>query len=370
MTERITAGFIPLVDASSLLVAQDFGFAEAEGLHIELVREVSWANVREKLSVGLFDVAHLLAPMALASRLGIVPGAVPLTAHFVLALNGNAITVSLPLHRDIAGELRDAGRSPADTARALKRVVERRREAGKDLLTFGTTFPFSCHTYLLHHWMASAGIDPLDDVRIVVLPPPAMAEYLASGEVDGFCVGAPWNSAAVEAGTGAILHFGCEIASPLVEKVLATREAFAHDRPDVLIRLMRALSNAADFLVDPANRAICCRKLSAPNRIGAEPFLIERALSGSLKLTLEDKIREDSRYLLLGSHALARPDHGQAEWLYAQMVRWGHVALSPALSAAANASFSSSLFDQAFTSGGTLESSGTAFSTFLGARPE
>src|SRR5271157_799994 len=101
MTDKIVAGFIPLVDAAALLTAADFSFAEREGLEIALVREVSWANVREKLSAGIFDVAHLLAPMAIASSLDLMPGSVPLTAPYVLAINGNAITVSPMLFRKI-----------------------------------------------------------------------------------------------------------------------------------------------------------------------------------------------------------------------------------------------------------------------------
>src|SRR5215468_2222595 len=127
MTERITAGFIPLVDAASLLIAADFGFAEAEGLDIELVREVSWANMREKLGAGRYDVVHLLAPMAVASSLGLMPGSVPLTAPYVLAINGNAITVSLNLYGEIAAQLAGAEPAPLATAQAIARIAASRK---------------------------------------------------------------------------------------------------------------------------------------------------------------------------------------------------------------------------------------------------
>src|SRR5207237_5762106 len=65
MTEKLRIGFIPLVDATVLLVAVDQGFTAAEGLSIELVREVSWSNVRDKLNIGLFDAAHLLSAVAI-----------------------------------------------------------------------------------------------------------------------------------------------------------------------------------------------------------------------------------------------------------------------------------------------------------------
>ena len=154
MRDKVIAGFIPLVDAAGLLIAADFGFAEKEGLQIELVREVSWANVREKLSAGIFDVAHLLAPMAIASTLDLMPGSVPLAAPYVLATNGNAITVSEALYRGIAMRLEGREMTPLATAQALAAIIAERKEAGEAPLTFGTTFPFSCHTYQLRFWMA------------------------------------------------------------------------------------------------------------------------------------------------------------------------------------------------------------------------
>ncbi len=95
------------------------------------------------------------------------------------------------------------------------------------------TFPFSHHNYQLRYWMAAGGIDPDEDVRLVVLLHlHRMVESLTSGHVDGFCVGAPWNSVAVDAGIGRILHFGCEIKSRVTEKVFAVREKWANEHPD------------------------------------------------------------------------------------------------------------------------------------------
>ena len=100
---------------------------------------------------------------------------------------------------------------PMATARALSRVVASRRRGGAEPLTFGMTFPFSTHNYQLRFWMAAGGVDPDEDVRLVVLPPPFMADSIASGQIDGFCVGAPWNSIAVDRGVGHILHFVSDI---------------------------------------------------------------------------------------------------------------------------------------------------------------
>src|ERR1700751_4862196 len=112
-------GFIPLVDAAALIVAVDKGFTAAEGLDVTLVREVSWSNVRDKLNIGLFDAAHLLAPVAIASSLGLGHIKVPIVAPFNLGLNGNAITVSSALHAAIMAEIAGDRFDPMATAQAL-----------------------------------------------------------------------------------------------------------------------------------------------------------------------------------------------------------------------------------------------------------
>src|SRR3989337_3296687 len=104
-SKRLRIGFIPLADAAALLVAVDKGFTADEGLDVELVREVSWSNVRDKLNIGLFDAAHLIAPIAIASSLGLGHVKVPIVAPFCLGLNGNAITVSPALYAAIMAEV-------------------------------------------------------------------------------------------------------------------------------------------------------------------------------------------------------------------------------------------------------------------------
>ena len=227
MTTPLHIGFIPLVDAAALIIAVDKGFAAAEGLDVTLVREVSWSNVRDKLNIGLFDAAHLLAPVAIASSLGLGHVKVPIVAPFNLGLNGNAITVSPALHAAIMGEIEGDAFDPMATALALARVVAIRRKSGAEPLTFGMTFPFSTHNYQLRFWMAAGGVDPDEDVRLVVLPPPYMVDSLANGHVDAFCVGAPWNSVAVDLGVGHILHFVSDILVRAAEKVLAVRQSWS-----------------------------------------------------------------------------------------------------------------------------------------------
>jgi two-component system, oxyanion-binding sensor len=366
MTTPLRIGFIPLVDAAALILAVDRGFAAAEGLDVTLVREVSWSNVRDKLNIGLFDAAHLLAPVAIASSLGLGHVKVPITAAFNLGLNGNAITVSPALHAAIIKEVSGDPFDPMATALALSRVVAARRQSGAEPLTFGMTFPFSTHNYQLRFWMAAGGVDPDEDVRLVVLPPPYMVDSLANGHVDAFCVGAPWNSVAVDLGVGHILHFVSDILVRAAEKVLAVRQGWADKAPDTLAALIRAHQRAVEYIEDPQNRAEAARILAQPERIGVDADVIQRTLDGRLKISPDGALRESGRYLLVGREGAARPDPVQAAWLYAQMVRWGQASFSPEALKTAQAVFRPDLYDAALGRGGKPAEASVAVGAFTG----
>jgi ABC-type nitrate/sulfonate/bicarbonate transport system substrate-binding protein len=355
MTTPVHIGFIPLVDAAALIVAVDKGFTAAEGLDVTLAREVSWSNVRDKLNIGLFDAAHLLAPVAIASSLGLGHIRVPIVAPFNLGLNGNAITVSPALHAAIMAEIDGDPFDPMATALALSRVVATRRKHGAEPLTFGMTFPFSTHNYQLRFWMAAGGVDPDEDVRLVVLPPPYMVDSIAGGQIDAFCVGAPWNSIAVDRGVGQILHFVSDILVRAAEKVLAIRQSWSEKNPEVVAALVRAAFRAAEFIEQPQNRSEVARILARPERIGVDADVIQRTLDGRLKISPDGTIRESDRYLLVGREGAARPDPVQAAWLYAQMVRWGQAANSPEALAIAMAVFRPDLYAAALGTSGEAD---------------
>lgn len=336
-------GFIPLADAATLFVARDKGFAAAEGLEIELVREVSWSNIRDRLAIGHYDAAHLLAPMSIASTLGLSHVKAPLVAAFNLAMNGNAITVSPKLHERLLDAADGDPRDPLVSARALKRVVRAREDSGDEPLTFGMTFPFSTHNYQLRYWMAEGGIDPDKDLRLVVLPPPYMVDNLAKGLVDGFCVGAPWNAVAAEAGVGVVLHPGARIFNPSPEKSLALRESLAARDPEIVTALVRACLKAADFVAAPENREEVASILARPDRVGVDAQTLRRTLEGCRAAGCD----ANRDYLIFGDRDCGRPDPYQAAWLHAQMLRWGQARFSVDQRRAAEKIFEPAFFDAA-----------------------
>jgi ABC-type nitrate/sulfonate/bicarbonate transport system substrate-binding protein len=338
-TRQVKIGFIPLVDAASLFVAVDKGFAAEEGLDVELVREVSWSNIRDRLAIGHYDAAHLLAPMAIAATLGLSHVRAPVVAAMTLAMNGNAITVSPDLYASLAAAAEGDLGDPAVTARALKEVISSREKRNAEPLTFGMTFPFSTHNYQLRYWMAEGGINPDTDLRLVVLPPPYMVDNLAKGQVDGFCVGAPWNAVAESAGVGVILHPGSAIFNPAPEKTLAIRAQVAERDPARAEALIRACLRGADYVRAPENRDETAALLAHADRVGADAQTVRRTLEGRFGG------EENKDYLIFGDAACGRPDAYQAAWLYAQMSRWGQARLSPDALSAAKRVFDPTFFD-------------------------
>jgi NitT/TauT family transport system ATP-binding protein len=214
--------------------------------------------------------------------------------------------------------------------------------------------------------MAAGGVDPDEDVRLVVLPPPFMVDSLASGQVDAFCVGAPWNSIAVDLGLGHILHFVSDILVRAAEKVLAIRQSWSEKNPEVVAALIRAAFRATEFIEDPGNRAEAARILAQPERIGVDAEVIQRTLDGRLKISPDGTMRESSRYLLVGREGAARPEPVQAAWLYAQMVRWGQASISPEALRIAQAVFRPDLYDAALGREGKPVDASEAVGAFAG----
>ncbi len=175
----LTIGFIPLTDCAVLVIAKEQKFFEKYGLNVTLSKEVSWANIRDKVVVGALDAAQMLAPMPLAATLGAGVAPCPMITAFSLGLNGNAVTLSRALYEEIG---RNAPIDGPISARRLDTVITERKHTGKPLLTLATVFPFSMHNYTLRYWLAAGGIHPDRDLRIIVVPPSQMVGELAASQ--------------------------------------------------------------------------------------------------------------------------------------------------------------------------------------------
>jgi NitT/TauT family transport system ATP-binding protein len=357
---RVVAGFIPLLDCATLVAAAECGFAAGEGLDLRLVRETSWANIRDRVIVGQFQAAHMLGPMAVASSLGIGHLQVPMIAPVSLGLGGNAIAVSTALHESIRAAGGPEDLDPRLQGLALQRVVLERASAGEPPLVLAMVYPFSCHNYQLRYWLAASGIDPDQDVRLVVIPPPLLVDALREGQVDGFCVGEPWSSVAVAAGVGRIVTTGRHIWPNGPEKVLGLRREWAEANPETVAALVRAIVRAARWCDDAGNRSELARLLSGPRYVGVPAELLQGALAGELRQRTGSAPLSVPDFIVFAREQANCPWPSHALWYYQQMIRWRQVDDTPQARAAALASHRPDLFRAAMATLGQPPTSAAA----------
>jgi ABC-type nitrate/sulfonate/bicarbonate transport system substrate-binding protein len=268
-SDKLRVGFVPLTDCAPLVMAQELGLYKKYGLNVELSRELGWATVRDKIIHRELDAAHAPAAMPIAATLGL--GSIPcdcLTA-LVLNLNGNAITLSNDLWKH---GVRDG--------KTLRAEITRSRH--EKIFTFGAVFPFSSHRHLLRKWFATHGIDPDRDVRIVIVPPPQMVANLKAGNLDGFCVGEPWNSVAVQSRAGWIAATSSELDALHPEKALMARSDFAAKRNEEHVALVAALLEACEFCDAPENHEHIIETLAHPQFVGVPVDSLRHGMAGAV----------------------------------------------------------------------------------------
>jgi two-component system, oxyanion-binding sensor len=339
--KELRIGFLPLLDASILIAAHERGFAEANGIALKLVREISWANMRDRISVGQFDAAHMLAPLPIAQNLGLSPLNVPLIVPFALGLGGNAITMSLAVAGEMSRHADVASGDPLAAGKALHDVIKARRVSGAAPLMLAVVHDYSGHAYELRYWLAANSMMPDRDVVLTIVPPTMMSDALASGAIDGYCVGEPWNSEAVALGHGVIVTTKASIWRSSPEKVLGVRKAWAEQNAEMLAKLLAALHRSAVWCSSPEHREELARILARPEYLGIGEDVILRGLSG----TVMTKPQDD--FLLFTERAANFPWQSHALWFYSQIVRWKQAAHTEAHVRAAAATYRPDIYRQA-----------------------
>jgi ABC-type nitrate/sulfonate/bicarbonate transport system substrate-binding protein len=339
----ISAAFVPLTDAAVLIAAKEWGFAEAEGIDLNLVRTTSWATARDRLVYGQVQAAHLLAPLAIAVTLGLSQQPAPIAAPFKLGLNGNALTLSAEFAAALDPVARNRIEDPIATAHDFAAAIGLHRR--KPII--GIVHRFSIHALMLRYWLGYAGVDPDRDLTLRVLPPSLMVEALSAGELDGFTVGEPWNSVAVDAGLGEVAAVGPRIWQRGVEKVLAMREGWMEANPETVDALLRALDRSARWCDEPGNRAELAAMIARPDYVDGRVDLIERALSGRIWLRRDEPPIDVPDFFLFHRDSANFPWRSQGLWIYSQFVRWGFVEASAQAEALAARVFRSDIYRRA-----------------------
>lgn len=336
-------GYVPLTDAAPLIVAAELGFAAEEGLSLDLIRLQSWAQSRDMLGMGGIDAAHMLVPLPIAQALGLGLAYPRFDLVMVLSVGGQAICVSAAL----ALAMRAGGHGfgfgdPIAARAALAQVVP-------GALRIGVPFPFSTQAELVRRWLSGSDLEGRMSIHTV--PPPLMADALATGEVDAFCVGEPWASYAVERGVGALVLAGGAIWASPPEKGLVLTRDFAEGRPEETGRLMRAVWRACRWLDVPENRTTAAEILSRPDYLNLPPELSERGLMGRLHVSAQGEVRQYPGFIRFHQGAANFPWRSLAA-LFARRIAGLHGLEPEAAMMAAMGCFRTDLYRQHLRSAG------------------
>ncbi|MBD9608315.1 ABC-type nitrate/sulfonate/bicarbonate transport system substrate-binding protein [Pseudomonas sp. PvR086] len=307
---EINLGFMALSDCASVVVAATQGFAQPYGLTLNLKRQSSWANLRDKLVSGELDAAHSLYGLIYAVHLGI--GGVASTDMAVLmGLNQNGQSINLSHGLQALG---------VTSPEALDHHVHQSRPK----LTFAQTFPTGTHAMWLYYWLASQGIHPLQDVDSVVVPPPQMVAHLQAGRIDGFCVGEPWAASAVQQNLGFTMATTQTIWPDHPEKVLGCTRAFVEQYPNTARALVMAILEASRFIeASRENRRSTAQLLSAPEYLDAPLDCIEPRLLGDYTDGLGNHWQDPHAMRFHSGGEVNLPYLSDGMWFMTQFRRWG-----------------------------------------------
>ncbi len=311
---NLDLGFIPLTDCAPLVIAKERGIFASYGLEeVTLHREPSWKAIVEGVASQRLDAAQMVAGMPLSMTLGLgVAAPLPMVTALVLSRNGNAITFSQRLY--------DQGvRSLAD----FKALIE---QTPDKVHTLGIVHPASMHNLMLRYWLAAGGIDPDLDVNLIVIPPAQMVANLAEGNIDGYCVGEPWNTRAIKEGLGFAIATDLDIWSGHPEKVLGVREDWVDKYPQTHIALVKSLLDACEYCDDRRNRAEIADLLCQPQYVGAAPEYIRPGFLDPYQSVFGSEPQTLQRYNQFFVNQSTCPGRAEGLWVLTQLARWGITA--------------------------------------------
>ncbi|RXZ38983.1 nitrate ABC transporter substrate-binding protein [Oxalobacteraceae bacterium CAVE-383] len=321
--EEVKIGFIPLTDCASVVMASVLGLDKKYGIKIVLSKEASWAGVRDKLTNGELDAAHVLYGLIYGVQTGI--GGVKKDMSVLMSLNNNgqAITLSKKL----------ADKGAVDGASLAKLMAMEKRE-----YTFAQTFPTGTHAMWLYYWMAASGINPMKDAKVITVPPPQMVANMRVGNMDGFCVGEPWGHRAIVDGVGITAITTQDIWKDHPEKVLGCATDFVKKNPNTCRALMAAVLEASKWIdASLANKNKMAEVIADKSYVNTSKDVIDQRIMGRYQNGL-GKTWDDPNYMkFYNDGAVNFPYLSDGMWFMTQHRRWGLLKDDPDYLAVAKA---------------------------------
>ena len=310
----VKIGFIPLTDCASVVVAAAKGFDKKYGINITPSKEASWASVRDKTVNGELDAAHVLYGLVYGVHLGIGGPKKDMAVLMTIDNNGQGIS--------LANQLLQKG--VKDGPSLAKLIKAEPRE-----YTFAHTFPTGTHAMWLYYWLASYGINPFTEVKTITVPPPQMVANARVGNMDGFCVGEPWNARGIFDKVSFSVASSQDVWVDHPEKVLGTTAEFVKKNPNTARAMIMAMLDAAKYIDDPKNRSEVAKLISAKSYVNAPLEVIEGRFLGKYEDGLGKKWTDPNYMRFYNDGKVPFPYLSDGMWFLTQHKRWGLLKSHP-----------------------------------------
>ncbi|HCY16150.1 MAG: nitrate transporter [Curvibacter sp. GWA2_64_110] len=313
--KEVKIGFIPLTDCASVVMASVLGFDQKYGVKITPSKEASWAGVRDKLVNGELDMAHVLYGLVYGVHLGISGPKKDMAVLMSINNNGQAISLSKAL----------ADKGAVDGPSLAKLMAKEKRE-----YTFAGTFPTGTHAMWMHYWLAAAGINPLSGAKLITVPPPQMVANMRVGNMDGFCVGEPWNHRAIMDGIGITANTTQDIWKDHPEKVLGTTADFVKKYPNTTRAVMMAVLEASQWIdASLSNKMKMAETVAQKSYINTSVDAINQRILGRYQNGLGKTWDDPNHMKFYNDGQVNFPYLSDGMWFLTQHKRWGLIKEHP-----------------------------------------
>ena len=313
--KEVKIGFIPLTDCASVVMASVMGFDKKHGVTIIPTKEASWAGVRDQLVNGELDFAHVLYGLVYGVHLGLAGPKKDMAVLMTLNHNGQAITLSKKL----------ADKGAVNGAGLARLMAAEKRE-----YTFAQTFPTGTHAMWLYYWLAANGIDPMKDAKVITVPPPQMVANMRVGNMDGFCVGEPWNHRAIMDGIGFTATTTQDIWKDHPEKVLGTTSEFVQKYPNTARAVTAAILEASRWIDESlANKTRMAETIAGKAYVNTGVDAINQRILGRYQDGLGKTWDDPNHMKFYNDGAVNFPYLSDGMWFLTQHKRWGLLKAHP-----------------------------------------
>ena len=336
---EVKIGFIPLTDCASVVMAAELGIDKKYGVKIVPSKEASWPGVRDKLVNGELDFAHVLYGLIYGVQMGVGGPKKDMAVLMNLNRNGQAITLSRKL----------ADKGAVDGASLARLMASEKRE-----YTFAQTFPTGTHAMWLYYWMAANGINPMQDAKVITVPPPQMVANMRVGNMDGFCVGEPWNHRAIIDGIGVTATTTQDVWKDHPEKVLGTTAEFCQKYPNTARAVTAAILEAGKWIDSGlSNKNKMAETIAARSYVNTGVDAINQRILGRYQNGM-GKTWDDPNFMkFYDGGAVNFPYLSDGMWFLTQHKRWGLLKSHPDYLAVAKAVNRIDIYKQAATASKT-----------------